>query len=132
MKPSVYLYPRLLTDLNKQCSILPTCLRLHKTTSALSIATQNVVYNQPTQPGFYFGSDLNEIFPEKEIETTSDVVTLKTAMEYDSYKWPNGETTPVIIVRKSDTIPGQKHWIELEVTYRGCILKDHVDIMFTK
>ena len=24
----------------------------------ISIATQNVAYNQPTQPGFYFGPDL--------------------------------------------------------------------------
>ncbi len=26
----------------------------------ISIATQNVAYNQPTQPGFYFGPDLKE------------------------------------------------------------------------
>lgn len=26
----------------------------------ISIATQNVAYNQPTQPGFYFGSDLKK------------------------------------------------------------------------
>ena len=28
----------------------------------ISIATQNVAYNQPTQPGFYFGPDLKGIF----------------------------------------------------------------------
>lgn len=28
----------------------------------ISIATQNVAYNQPTQPGFYFGSDLKGTF----------------------------------------------------------------------
>ena len=28
----------------------------------ISVATQNVGYNQPTQPGFYFGSDLKGIF----------------------------------------------------------------------
>ena len=27
----------------------------------ISVATQNVAYNQPTQPGFYFGSDLEEM-----------------------------------------------------------------------
>lgn len=27
----------------------------------ISVATQNVSYNQPTQPGFYFGSDLKEV-----------------------------------------------------------------------
>lgn len=26
----------------------------------ISIATQNVAYNQPTQPGFYFGPDLKD------------------------------------------------------------------------
>ncbi len=98
----------------------------------ISVATQNVAYNQPTQPGFYFGSDLMEIFTEKAVETASDSVTLETAMEYDSYKWSNGETTPSIIIRKSDTTPGQKHRIELEVTYRGCLLKDYVEVTFLK
>ncbi|WP_394810368.1 rhamnogalacturonan lyase family protein, partial [Bacteroides cellulosilyticus] len=28
----------------------------------ISIATQNVAYNQPTQPGFYFGPDLKGWF----------------------------------------------------------------------
>jgi rhamnogalacturonan endolyase len=29
----------------------------------ISMATENVAYNQPTQPGFYFGSDLPKYFP---------------------------------------------------------------------
>lgn len=98
----------------------------------ISVATQNVAYNQPTQPGFYFGSDLTEIFQKKSIETTSDIVTLETAMKYDSYKWSNGETTPSIVVRKSDTTPGQKHRIEVEVIYRGSVLKDYVEVTFLK
>lgn len=98
----------------------------------ISVATQNVAYNQPTQPGFYFGSDLMDIFLEKEIVSTSDIVTLSTSMEYDSYKWSNNETTPSIIVKKRDISPIQNQRIELEVTYRGCVLKDYVNIKFLK
>lgn len=98
----------------------------------ISVATQNVAYNQPTQPGFYFGSDLKEIFPEKEIKTTSDMVTLETRMPYDSYQWSNGKTTPAITVKRNDKLPGQTIKIELEVTYKGCVLRDHVNITFLK
>jgi len=43
-------------------STIPTKYRFHTFLEdpvyRISIATQNVTYNQPTQPGFYFGSDL--------------------------------------------------------------------------
>lgn len=98
----------------------------------INVATQNVAYNQPAQPGFYFGSDLKEIFPEKEIKTTSNMVTLETRMPYDSYQWSNGKTTPAITVKRNDKFPGQTIKIELEVTYKGCVLRDHVNITFLK
>jgi len=98
----------------------------------VSVATQNVAYNQPTQPGFYFGSDLKEVFSEKEIKTTSDRVTLETSMPYDTYKWSNGKTTPAITLERDDALPGKANRIELEVTYRGCILKDYVEVTFAK
>ena len=45
-------------------SPLPTDYRFHTFLEdpvyRISIATQNVAYNQPTQPGFYFGPDLKE------------------------------------------------------------------------
>ena len=45
-------------------STIPTDYRFHTFLEdpvyRISIATQNVAYNQPTQPGFYFGSDLKE------------------------------------------------------------------------
>nr|WP_321335245.1 rhamnogalacturonan lyase [uncultured Bacteroides sp.] len=45
-------------------STIPTPYRFHTFLEdpiyRISIATQNVAYNQPTQPGFYFGSDLKK------------------------------------------------------------------------
>ena len=47
-------------------SPIPTSYRFHTFLEdpiyRISIATQNVGYNQPTQPGFYFGPDLEGIF----------------------------------------------------------------------
>lgn len=96
----------------------------------ISVATQNVAYNQPTQPGFYFGSDIEDIFSEKEIKTDSDKVTLETRMPYDSYKWSNGETTPSLTINRDDVLPDHTITIDLEVGYRGHLLKDHVTITF--
>lgn len=43
---------------------IPTQYRFHTFLEdpiyRISIATQNVAYNQPTQPGFYFGADLKK------------------------------------------------------------------------
>ena len=47
-------------------STIPTEYRFHtfleEPIYRISIATQNVGYNQPTQPGFYFGPDLKGVF----------------------------------------------------------------------
>lgn len=52
------------TALRIYISTIPTDYRFHSFLEdpayRISIATQNVAYNQPTQPGFYFGSDLKE------------------------------------------------------------------------
>jgi len=96
----------------------------------ISVATQNVAYNQPTQPGFYFGSDLEKVFHDNEIETSSDSITLQTAMPYDSYRWSNGKSTPTITIHREEALPGNSIRMELEVTYRGYRLKDFVTITF--
>ena len=54
-------------------STLPTDYRFHTFLEdpayRISIATQNVAYNQPTQPGFYFGPDLKKgVFREYEFK----------------------------------------------------------------
>ena len=50
------------TALRLYVSTIPTAYRFHTFLEdpvyRISIATQNVAYNQPTQPGFYFGPDL--------------------------------------------------------------------------
>lgn len=96
----------------------------------ISVATQNVAYNQPTQPGYYFGSDLEKVFYNNEIETSSNSITLQTAMPYDSYQWSNGKTAPTITIHREEALPGNSIRMELEVTYRGYRLKDFVTITF--
>ena len=47
-------------------SPIPTAYRFHTFLEdpvyRISVATENVGYNQPTQPGFYFGPDLKGTF----------------------------------------------------------------------
>lgn len=54
------------SSLRLYVSTIPTEYRFHTFLEdpvyRISIATENVAYNQPTQPGFYFGSDLKGIF----------------------------------------------------------------------
>lgn len=54
------------TALRLYVSPIPTDYRFHTFLEdpvyRISIATQNVAYNQPTQPGFYFGPDLKGTF----------------------------------------------------------------------
>lgn len=54
------------TALRLYISTIPTEYRFHSFLEdpvyRISIATQNVAYNQPTQPGFYFGPDLKGTF----------------------------------------------------------------------
>ena len=90
----------------------------------ISIATQNVAYNQPTQPGFYFGSDLGKIFTEKDITVNDNQVTLDAGEIYDSCKWSVGgiEKTRKITVKD---IPARvKSNIDVNVTYRGYVFSD--------
>lgn len=96
----------------------------------ISIATQNVAYNQPTQPGFYFGADLGKCFREKDILTTDDSITLDAGMNYDSYKWSTGEKTRTVTVSKKDFQSGEKTKIELEATFRGYKFHNYVYITF--
>ena len=50
------------SSLHLYVSTIPTEYRFHTFLEdpvyRISIATQNVAYNQPTQPGFYFGPEL--------------------------------------------------------------------------
>lgn len=94
----------------------------------ISMATQNVGYNQPTQPGFYFGPDLGKCFPEKDMVIHSDKITLDAGMEYDSFKWSIGGNERTKTISTNEIPAGQKTKIELTVTYRGYEFKDHTFI----
>ncbi len=94
----------------------------------ISIATQNVSYNQPTQTGFYFGSDLGNCFSEKKVEVEGDSIVLDAGMDYDSYKWSIGGTDRTRVIYRSDIRKNKK--IELELTYRGYAFTDYINIAF--
>jgi len=98
----------------------------------ISVATENVAYNQPTQPGFYFGSDLGKCFSEKEIKTSEKSITLDAGMDYDSYKWSIGGAARKKVITTKDLPVNKRTKIELTVTFRGYQFKDYVYLTFQK
>lgn len=96
----------------------------------ISIATQNVAYNQPTQLGFYFGADLGKCFLEKDMIINGNSVTLDAGMDYDSYKWSIGGNERTRNITTNEIPANKKTKIELTVTYRGYEFKDYTYITF--
>lgn len=92
----------------------------------ISIATQNVAYNQPTQPGFYFGADLGKCFLEKEMIVNADQVMLDAGMDYDAYEWSVGGQERTRKITTKDIKAGERTLIELKVTFRGYQFSDYV------
>lgn len=90
----------------------------------ISLATQNVAYNVPTQPGFYFGTDLENIFPDKEIK--GKALTLDAGVWADSYAWSIGGKERTRKITKKDLPVGKRTKVELRITFRGQEFKDHV------
>lgn len=102
----------------------------------ISVATQNVAYNQPTQPGFYFGADLGKCFPEKTIVSDQESgLTLDAGMNYDNYQWvANGKTvgnTRSVNLTTSEIPLNIKTNVKLIVTFRGYQFKDSLDVTLT-
>lgn len=96
----------------------------------MSVAYQNVSYNQPTQPGFYFGSDLGKCFPEKELVIDGEEVVLDAGMKYDSYRWSIGGEGRVRKVTVKDIPKGETKNVELIVTLRGMEFRDSISVKF--
>ncbi|GAB6011467.1 rhamnogalacturonan lyase [Viscerimonas tarda] len=91
----------------------------------LSIAYQNVAYNQPTQAGFYFGADLGNCFPDKELVASKSIV-LDAGMDYDAYEWSVGGKKRTREITTKDIPAGKRTKIELKVTFRGYQFSDYV------
>lgn len=92
----------------------------------ISMATQNVAYNQPIQPGFYFGADLGKCFPDKEIIVNKEGILLDAGMNYDTYKWSVGGSERSRYITTKDITAGSRTKIELSVSFRGYIFNDYV------
>ena len=96
----------------------------------ISVATQNVGYNQPTQPGFYFGSDLGKCFPEKELVIKGSTVILDAGMDYDTFHWSIGGNERTREISIKEIQENKRTKIELVVTFRGQEFKDYLYLTF--
>ncbi|VBB48003.1 Rhamnogalacturonan exolyase YesX [uncultured Paludibacter sp.] len=92
----------------------------------ISIATENVAYNQPTQPGFYLGSDLGKIFPEKDIKINDNQVLLDAGEIYDTYQWSVGGNGQKRLITTNDIPEGKRTKIDIKVVFRGGEFRDSV------
>jgi rhamnogalacturonan endolyase len=90
------------------------------------MATQNAGYNQPTQPGFYFGADLGRCFPEKERVVRGDRITLDAGMDYDSCTWSIGGSGRLREITTRECPAGQRTRVEVTVSFRGWSFTDFV------
>lgn len=109
-------------------SPIPTVYRFHsfldEPVYRISLATQNVAYNVPTQPGFYFGSDLENLFLEKEVKGRE--VELDAGVGADTYAWSIGGKERTRKITKKDMPVGKRTKVTLRITFRGQEFKDHV------
>lgn len=116
-------------NLRLYVSTIPTEYKFHTFLEdpvyRISIATQNVAYNQPTQPGFYFGADLGKCFTQKEYATSDSAITLDAGMNYDSYHWSVGGNERSRKITTKDIPEGVRTKVELTVTFRGQEFKDY-------
>lgn len=117
-------------NLRLYVSTYPTEYRFHTFLEdpvyRISLATQNVAYNQPAQPGFYFGADLGKIFPDKEIVTKASEILLDAGMDYDSYSWSIGGDTRSRLITSKDIPQNKRTLVNITVTFRGYCFTDSV------
>ena len=96
----------------------------------LGLVYQNVAYNQPTHTGFYFGSDLDNIFVTKKIETTLTEYELDPVFNAKGYKWSTGETTKKILLKSVNFPADISVPVYLDMNYLGYIFTDTVYVQF--
>lgn len=126
------------TDDNKYIRIYltpyPTDYRFHTfledNVYRMSVAYQNVAYNQPTNTGFYFGADLENIFPEKEVLVEGDSYVVDPVFDALSYHWSTGETSKTIELKRSDYQEGVPVSLTLDLNFRGYWFSDALSVTF--
>jgi rhamnogalacturonan endolyase len=97
----------------------------------MSIVYQNVAYNQPTHTGFYFGSDLENIFVPEKIEIEDAEYELDPIFDAISYQWSDGSTDKKLILKYEDYADGEEHKVWLDMNYHGHLFSDTIGIKFT-
>lgn len=113
---------------------IPTAYRFHcfmqEPIYRISVATENVAYNQPTQPGFYFGSDLPVIFTQKEYVAEGAELTINPPFEHAlAWCWSTGDSTRKLTLTPSK-IGAESATVRLTMNYRGCLFTDSVRVSF--
>lgn len=104
---------------------------MHEPIYRISVATQNVAYNQPTQPGFYLGSDLEDIFPQSEYVVNDTELELSPVFEHArAWKWSDGSTERNRRFTAEEIGCNQRTKIEVEMDYRGYLFRDSVFVTF--
>jgi rhamnogalacturonan endolyase len=97
----------------------------------MSIVYQNVAYNQPTHTGFYFGSDLENIFVPEKITIEDTEYELDPVFDAIAYQWSDGTATKKLLLKKDDYADGKEHKVWLDMNYHGHIFSDTIVIQFT-
>lgn len=96
------------TALRLYVSTIPTTYRFHtfleEPVYRISIATQNVTYNQPTQPGFYFGPDLKGTFRGYTFQEEVNDMNTPLHLLQPAYRVPYGMLSPEAIKKELDRI----------------------------
>ncbi|MHB9055934.1 MAG: T9SS type A sorting domain-containing protein, partial [Paludibacteraceae bacterium] len=85
---------------------------------------------QPTQTGFYVGSDLESIFPNKHIQISDSIYKVNPVFDGISYKWSTGETTKEISLNRSGYPANVENFVTLDMNFRGHIFSDTLYFKF--
>jgi hypothetical protein len=97
----------------------------------MSIVYQNVAYNQPTHTGFYFGSDLENIFVPEKIEIEESEYELDPVFDATAYQWSDGTTEKKALLLQSDYPDNGEYRLWLDMNYHGHVFSDTLTIQFT-
>jgi len=99
----------------------------------MSVAYQNVAYNQPTHPGFYMGTDLQNIFVPTSINVdgTLDEYVVDPFFDAIWYQWSDGVSSKTDTLRRADfPEDGSAQKVKLTMNYHGFLFSDSINVSF--